>query len=292
MHTYLPAIGFGEIKKKSQLQQLLTSVKNSPDQVSRMQMDEETNLVLISREIAPGIGIAICGEEDLSGNFQMEYYYPYVNGEIVTTDAECSIMKDTKREAFNGICDDMRLGLNLIFSITNFMEYRKYKLLNGFYPNVRSVCLTGLCSEGKVILPLARPLRNAPVSKKRQDNRIQLIQEAKKGSQDAIDTLAIEEINLTNRVGRMVIHRDLYTLIESFIMPFGMECDQYTIFGEIQAVRFVQNSISQEKLYDMDVLCNDMLIRVVVNAENMLGEPMPGRRFKGDIWLQGTANYI
>ena len=33
MHAYLPAIGFGQIKKKSQLQQLLSSVQNFPDQV-------------------------------------------------------------------------------------------------------------------------------------------------------------------------------------------------------------------------------------------------------------------
>ena len=40
MHAYLPAIGFGQIKKKSQLQQLLSSVQNFPDQVQKIRLDE------------------------------------------------------------------------------------------------------------------------------------------------------------------------------------------------------------------------------------------------------------
>ena len=38
MHAYLPAIGFGQIKKKSQLQQLLSSVQNFPDQVQKIRL--------------------------------------------------------------------------------------------------------------------------------------------------------------------------------------------------------------------------------------------------------------
>ena len=44
MHAYLPAIGFGQIKKKSQLQQLLSSVQNFPDQVQKIRLDEESCL--------------------------------------------------------------------------------------------------------------------------------------------------------------------------------------------------------------------------------------------------------
>ena len=48
MHAYLPAIGFGQIKKKSQLQQLLSSVQNFPDQVQKIRLDEESSLVAVS----------------------------------------------------------------------------------------------------------------------------------------------------------------------------------------------------------------------------------------------------
>ena len=63
MHAYLPAIGFGQIKKKSQLQQLLSSVQNFPDQVQKIRLDEESSLVVYTKEVAPDIGLMICGEE-------------------------------------------------------------------------------------------------------------------------------------------------------------------------------------------------------------------------------------
>ena len=33
----------------------------------------------------------------------------------------------------------------------------------------------------------------------------------------------------------------------------------------------------------MDVKCNNICIRVLVNRSGLMGEPMAGRRFKGDI---------
>ena len=121
MHAYLPAIGFGQIKKKSQLQQLLSSVQNFPDQVQKIRLDEESSLVVYTKEVAPDIGLMICGEEDMQGSFQMEYYEPYINSNVCSSKAECSIEKESAREAYDGVCDDCRLGLNLIFSVNNFM---------------------------------------------------------------------------------------------------------------------------------------------------------------------------
>ena len=101
MHAYLPAIGFGQIKKKSQLQQLLSSVQNFPDQVQKIRLDEESSLVVYTKEVAPDIGLMICGEEDMQGSFQMEYYEPYINSNVCSSKAECSIEKESAREALS-----------------------------------------------------------------------------------------------------------------------------------------------------------------------------------------------
>ena len=61
----------------------------------------------------------VCGEEDMQGSFQMEYYEPYINSNICSSKAECSIEKESARESYDGVCDDCRLGLNLIFSVNN-----------------------------------------------------------------------------------------------------------------------------------------------------------------------------
>lgn len=292
MHAYLPAIGFGQIKKKSQLQQLLSSVQSFPDQVRTIRLDEESSLVVYTKEVAPNIGMMICGEEDMQGSFQMEYYAPYINSDVCSSQAECSIERKSAREAYDGVCDDARLGLNLIFAVNNFMEYRKYQVLQGFYPTVTGVCLSALCIQGKILLPILKRPETARLARKKEQGRQKLIEAAREGSQEAIDSLTIDDMNLSNKVGRLLNSCDIYTMVESSIMPCGMECDRYTIIGEIKSVVLLVNEISKEPLCQMDVMCNNINIRVLVNRAGLMGEPMVGRRFKGDIWLQGMANFI
>lgn len=292
MHAYLPAIGFGQIKKKSQLQQLLSSVQNFPDQVRTIRLDEESSLVVYTKEIAPNTGLMLCGEEDSDGKFQMEYYAPYINSDMCSSEAECSIERQSSREAYNGVCDDTRLGLNLIFSLNNFMEYRKYQMLQGFYPTVTGVCLSALCTEGKILLPILKRPEAVRMARKKELGRQKLIEAARDGNQEAIDSLTIDDMNLSNKVNSLLNSCDLYTMVESSIMPCGMECDRYTIIGEIISVVPLVNEISKEMLCQMDIICNDICIRVLVNRDGLMGEPKVGRRFKGDIWLQGTANFI
>ena len=292
MHAYLPAIGFGQIKKKSQLQQLLSSVQNFPDQVRTIHLDEESSLVVYTKEIAPNTGLMLCGEEDSDGKFQMEYYAPYINSDMCSSEAECSIERQSSREAYNGVCDDTRLGLNLIFSLNNFMEYRKYQMLQGFYPTVTGVCLSALCTEGKILLPILKRPEAVRMARKKELGRQKLIEAARDGNQEAIDSLTIDDMNLSNKVNSLLNSCDLYTMVESSIMPCGMECDRYTIIGEIISVVPLVNEISKEMLCQMDIICNDICIRVLVNRDGLMGEPKVGRRFKGDIWLQGTANFI
>ena len=41
----------------------------------------------------------------------------------------------------------------------------------------------------------------------------------------------------------------------------------------------------------MALECNNMIVSMAINALSLLGEPKVGRRFKGQIWLQGTVKF-
>ena len=73
-------------------------------------------------------------------------------------------------------------------------------------------------------------------------------------------------------------------------MPYGIECDQYQIVGNINAYTKVTNSMTGEKVYQMNLECNDLTFDICINESDLLGEPEVGRRFKGSIWLQGKIN--
>ena len=67
----------------------------------------------------------------------------------------------------------------------------------------------------------------------KEQGRQKLIEAAREGNQEAIDSLTIDDMNLSNKVGRLLNSCDIYTMVESSIMPCGMESDRYTIIGEI-----------------------------------------------------------
>ena len=74
-------------------------------------------------------------------------------------------------------------------------------------------------------------------------------------------------------------------------MPYGIESDQYSILGEILDYQVIENRLTQEKLYVLNINCNDLVFDVCINSKDLMGEPAIGRRFKGIIWMQGTIHY-
>ena len=94
-----------------------------------------------------------------------------------------------------------------------------------------------------------------------------------------------------SQISRKIRDYDLFTVVDTYFMPFGVECDMYSILGEILSFRLVKNIVTNEEIYQMLLLCNEMQIAICINKEDLLGEPEVGRRFKGNIWLQGTIIY-
>lgn len=74
-------------------------------------------------------------------------------------------------------------------------------------------------------------------------------------------------------------------------MPYGVECDHYSILAEIVNYSKIKNKITGEKIYLMTLNCNDMIFDMCINQDDLYGEPAVGRRFKGIIWMQGYINY-
>ena len=74
-------------------------------------------------------------------------------------------------------------------------------------------------------------------------------------------------------------------------MPHGIESDQYNIMGEILDFYTIDNKRTKEKLYVLTLNSNHLIFDVCINQEDLMGEPVVGRRFKGVIWMQGRIHY-
>jgi uncharacterized membrane protein len=217
----------------------------------------------------------------------MEYYYPYMEGESLTTQELIEVQKHAEKESYAGICDDVHLGVTLIFYIQNVADYLSQLRLQN-QVNIQGAQLTALSAEGMILLPIIkRKEKRDDIDCKRQE-RSRLIAEARDGNEEAIESLTLEDMDTYSVISRRAMTEDVLSIVTSYFMPYGIESDQYAILGEILEFSLVENRWTQEQIYCMKIECNDLIFDVCINEKDLLGEPAVGRRFKGNVWMQGN----
>lgn len=289
MHSYLRAIGFSKLNKESEVEALLDKVYREYDHREAARTDDGAFLEM-EKSFGPDMGIMLCGKMDEEG-FHRQYYFPYFKGNGVTTTEEVSIEKRVNGDSFSGLCEDGRVGVSLIFYLQNPAAYQKEQFVSHIFGTNASVTLSGLSTEGMILLPVQKNFEQVDDQKKITAKRNQLISAAKNGDQEAIESLTIEDMDIYSMLSRRITEEDIYTIVDTFFMPFSVECDLYQIMGNITYYQKIQNPITKEYVYQMSLECNDLNFDVCINEKDLLGDPEVGRRFKGSIWLQGKLNF-
>lgn len=292
MHKFLRAAGFSMYQKKRDIEQLLDLLQKQPASTRCVEIDNETNICEMRAEVAPNLGISIVGELNEEGNFEREFYLPYLESTQESSKADCSVQRHAEKETYAGMADEMRVGISLIFYVQNFMDYREKRLKKNEYFHIDSFNLSGLSVSGKILLPIKKTQKQIEMAKVSSTNRNNLIEAARKGDETAMESLTLEDIDLYSKISRRAMKEDLYSIIDSCFMPCGIECDQYSVIGEIKEVNKVKNIYTKEEIYILKLECSELMMSVCINSQDLLGEPAVGRRFKGQIWLQGSLNFV
>ena len=114
MHKFLRAVGFSNIRKKD-LEIIINDIVDHPE-VMKVTRDSEGNeFAEFSKSYGPNLGIMVRGSYDEEDAFHMDYYFPYTNGVDVSTQEQIDIEKHAEKESYAGVCDEMRVGVTLIF---------------------------------------------------------------------------------------------------------------------------------------------------------------------------------
>ena len=69
---------------------------------------------------------------------------------------------------------------------------------------------------------------------------------------EAIENLALDDIDIYTKVSRRLIKEDVFSIVDTYIMPYSVECDRYSILGVITGVRIVENI-----LHERGTLCDE-----------------------------------
>lgn len=292
MHSYNRAIGFKSIEKKKDLKKLLSYITENSDETRIISEAQDTNMVEFRKEFADGMGILVYGYYNEDNEFEIEYYIPYINGTNKHSGEEISITRHISRESFSGICEDMRVGISLIYYLQNGFDYIESRLKNKKSNFHTSMWMSGLSTSGTIILPVSKNENQIQRHKNANMNRRNLISAARKGDEDAIESLTMEDLDTYTKISKRIMYEDVFSIVDSSFMPYGVECDQYTVVGDITEMKLLTNSYTKEEVYSLNINCNDFRFNLSISKEDLLGEPIVGRRFKGTIWLQAKVDFL
>ena len=291
MHQYLKAIGFGNIRTRKELRKLLGDVENRFTHQTIVSYKPGEDFCEYQKEYGEYMGITVCGELDEEENFDAAYYFPYFEGSGITTYADVTIERKIEKEQYVGMCEDSKIGISLIFTLQNGIEYMRERNAGFTAGLTTSVTFAGLSLEGTILLPVVKNESQIKNEKAAMDNRQILLNAARNGDQTAIETLTLDDIDTYSKVTRRLMTEDVFSIVDTYFMPYGAECDMYSIMGEILAVRKRSNIITGTEVYQMKLNVNGLKFDICVPSDSVMGEPEIGRRFKGTIWLQGYINF-
>lgn len=291
MHKYLRAVGFSKMEGHNEVHNLVLDVIRNATNRSYTSNSDKSMLAMFCKDFTDRMGIAVCGEFDENDKFTYEYYFPYFLGSNISSDENISVERHADKESYAGVCDDNRVGVSLIFYLQNIISYAKVKYGNMLPIKGTSLTLGALSTEGKIILPIKKNEEEIERNRKKYIKRSNLIGKAKEGNEEAIEIITLEDMDTYNSIIKRIKTEDTMTLIDTYFMPFGVECDQYSILAEITSCELVKNKETGEEIYVMTLCCNELTFDMCINKIDLYGEPKVGRRFKGTIWMQGTINF-
>ena len=291
LHKFLRAVGFSQYTEKKQVQKLIRDIIIHADERSYTTVGKKTLVAEFDRNFAEDIGVAVCGEFDEDDTYSFDYYLPYLRSDLVSTAEDISIERHAAKESYAGICDDPKVGVSLIFYLQNMISYLKLQGEGKIPAKGTSLNLSALSCQGTIMMPIQKTEWQKKKIAKDAVQRNRLIQAARGGDEEAMESLTLEDMDTYTSISKKIQKADIFSLVDTYFMPYGVECDQYSVLGEITDMKLVTNGLTGEKVHILTLCCNDLNLKVAINSVDLLGEPAVGRRFKGSVWLQGQVNF-
>ena len=262
MYQYLRAIGLEKYNTKKKIKELTELVKRDATRKDSYQLNNEEELILYEKDFGEAVGVAVA--EVSSGDYtEKDYFFPYVRGLNCLFHENPEFEKYTVCNEYACICDENNLGIPLIFHVNNIVEYLRRK--NGmFQEEFNCMTLSGLSCKGMVILPIERDEHQKKKERKGNEIRNQMIDAAKAGDVEAMEQLTLEDMDTYTLVSNRSKKEDIFTIVNSYFMPYTVECDKYSILGDIIDVSVMKNAMTGEEFYYISLECNSIQIEVTI----------------------------
>lgn len=289
MNSFLRALGFSKYKTRQSMRDIIAAASIYPETMDYIN-GEDGKIYEFTHFYGNSFGIKFYGTE-ADYDYEIDSFIPFVEGSDYFIPQDLCIEKRYMDFSFIASCEDLRVGVSIIFHLINPIDY-----VNIIYGEKAIqkylVAFSALSFSGTVLLPITQSPGDA---KRRQEDvyrRARLIAAARMGDETAIESLTFEDMDTYAKLSKRIRNEDIFTIVESSFIPYGLESDLYTIIADIDKVDEVKNSLTGEPLYILKLNYNGLIITTAINKTDIIGEPLPGRRFKGIIWLQGKIRVV
>lgn len=290
MHSYLRAIGFSEYTSKANIEKLLNYSSKAPDSQHELIGYGDDRVAEVKKDFGEDFGLMFSGTCIDDEYIDIDYYYPYVYSKVIPVNARINVEKRVFNNSFSAVFEDTRIGVSVIFYLQNALDYMDIIANNDEDSQAKfNIYLSALSTSGTILLPINMTEKDYMRRAVKNSNRTRLIEKARMGDEEAIEKLTLEDMDTYSKLSTRVRTEDIFTIVDSCFMPYGLECDLYTIIADILNVRECVNSKTKETVYLLTLNYNGIAIETAINKKDLTGEPLAGRRFKGTIWLQGRV---
>ena len=296
MHKYLRAVGFSEFVRKSQVDDFFKENLKDENLISTYITQDMRLCGQYNLPVCNGAGISVIGEQEKDQLALIDFYYPYLKGYDYTLIQECTIEKHSDKESYAGIIDDYRLGIALIFYLTNGNVYnsliKKHKISD---IKIDKIYLSALSVGGRIILPIdKKEISGNEFNDKSKINpnfEYDDIDDEDDEEDDYDDSPITTRIigdmdDFSEGIGAKPIsigigiklprnpigyqesrlkNEDLYSIVETSLVPYGIECDKYQIVAEIISVNRKVNQYTDETMVEMRVDTMGLQFNLMIN---------------------------
>lgn len=291
MILYIQALGFSEYDTREKAEALVSDIIEEPTTRYISNYAKDHIKVEYYKEYGKGFGLLVRGVLNEEEELNVYSLIPYATGSLQTDTHEIDVTKVNDRDVYSAYCEESKSGTPISFYLQNVIDYLDIEEKQKVY--IDGVRLTAYCVEGTVILPIEKEEDEEELEIEEEVDAIReaLLDEARKGDEEAMDMLEEEVIEASEILQERLKSEDILSILEGFFVPIDESEDVYSILGEIIKIDHYVNSFSKEKIVRLELKCMNLLMDIYVNEESLIGKPMLGMRFKGTGWMHGLIDF-
>jgi len=289
MILYIRALGFSQFDSKDRAEDLVGAIIKDPEAKYVWEDKDGNAFVEFYKEYGKGLGLVVRGSISETEEINVHSLMPSTVSRFLIDTHEVDVIAKEDKDVYHGFCEEISSGTPISFFIQNLKEYNDVESMDDVYIN--GVRLSAYCVDGTIILPIDKDHTDELLEEEEEKIRKQLLEQARKGDEDAMDILDEEADEASRMLQERLKKEDILSVLEGFFVPVGEQDDVYSVLGNIEHVELLTNRETNEEIYHIELRSMTIPLELYISKKDIVGRPTPGMRFKGTCWLHGQIDF-